>query len=98
MSKKEITSITKTMGLITSNNKQYCIMDMEDNIKQEAGEVILNLVSDYIAFAVNEHEAKKIAFEFDQQMTLYDIVVSVSVEFVEKANIKVNVEMETVNE
>jgi hypothetical protein len=86
------------MGLITSNDKKYSILDMDDNIKQSADEAILNLMGDYVAFVDNEYETKKVAFEFDQEMTLYDIVVTVSVEFVEKANLTVKVEMENVDE
>ena len=77
-------------------NKKYRLLDMKDNFSEFIDEKIVNLFEDYVAFVDNEHQAKKVVFELGNQMTLYDIVVTV--ELVEKANISVDVKVQQLSE
>lgn len=87
----------KTMGLIENDeNKKYRLLDIESNLTEWIGDEMINLFGDYVAFVDNEHQAKKVVFELENEMTLCDIVVTV--ELIEKANISVDVKVEQLSE
>ena len=87
----------KTMGLIENDeNKKYRLLDIKSNLTEWIGNEMINLFGDYVAFVDNEHQAKKVVFELENEMTLCDIVITV--ELVEKANISVDVKVEQLSE